>query len=256
MSEEQQMILRMVAEGKVTPDEGARLLEAIGRKHTHRSRRRSVRNRDKWFDSSLSDDPFQAESDRSPRSMPVPEDTGLAIHGHVGAFVLIGTDESDLRVSGAPRGQYDLRHLDDWISVRSRRPVGTLTVHMPRTISRLTVKSHVGQILVQNLSNGLHDCDIRSHTGSITVDTETLAAGRLNIRSHVGSIDLSIPRESAADITAHCRLGRVDTDLPMDIAERKLGYLQGTLNGGGADVRLRSHFGRILVREKEAGQAP
>jgi len=244
------MILEMVAEGKITPEEGARLLEAIGGKKTRGSRGRASHNWGEWFDNVFSGDPFQADSDRSPKSIPVSGETGLVVRSHVGSLVIVGTDEEELRVSGAPRGHYRLSRPDDDILIRTVHPTGTLTVHMPKTITGLTVKSHVGRILAQNLSNSLRECEIRSHTGNIAVDTQTLLTGRFSIRSHVGRIEFFMPRASAAHVSARCRLGGVDCSLPLDTTEREPGRIEGLLNGGGADIRLQSHMGQVYLGEK------
>jgi hypothetical protein len=45
-------------------------------------------------------------------------------------------------------------------------------------------------------------------------------------------------------------MGDIQTNLPLTMTERGSGYLKGTLNGGGADIRLATHTGGILI---EAG---
>lgn len=250
MSDEQRMILQMVSEGKITPDEGAKLLEAIGRKKTYTSGKQTANDWGGWFGTIFSGDPFQAEFDHSPKSIPVPEETALVVKSHVGSILITGTDEKDMRVSGAPRGAYRLTRSDDQIFIKTVLPVGTLTVHVPKTITGLAVKSHIGNIVAKGLSNTLYDCEIRTHTGQIEVDTETLVAGRFNIRSHLGKINFFIPAASAVYINARCRLGGVGTDLTMDEVVERQGHLKGSLNGGGADIRLHSHMGQIFIGQK------
>jgi hypothetical protein len=45
-------------------------------------------------------------------------------------------------------------------------------------------------------------------------------------------------------------MGDVDTELPLEIVEDGFGFLRGKLNGGGADVKLVTHMGQIVIGSK------
>lgn len=265
MSEEQTMILRMVSEGKITPDEGVELLDAIESGREERPRRRKRRN---WHGPHThtghpwkgrgwrgpyvhTRDPYRADSDASTRRVVVSEGSRLVVTSHVGSLVVTGSDDPDVRIAGVPRRSYRLTQDDRGVSVSATHPTGPLHIRVPREITELFLKSHVGEVTARNLSNGLRHCEIRTHTGQIQVDTETLLYGRYHIKSHVGQINVRLPAASACHIRARCHIGLLNTDLPLDLAANDQRHLDGTLNDGGAEMTIQSHAGRIFVGEKK-----
>ena len=70
------------------------------------------------------------------------------------------------------------------------------------------------------------------------------------IRSKMGKIEFYLPAESACDFSAATKMGDVDTELPLDIVKDGFGFLRGKLNGGGADVKLVTDMGQIVIGSK------
>ena len=67
---------------------------------------------------------------------------------------------------------------------------------------------------------------------------------------YVSKIEFHLPAESACDFSAATKMGDVDTELPLEIVEDGFGFLRGKLNGGGADVKLVTHMGQIVIGNK------
>jgi hypothetical protein len=250
MSEERMMILQMVAEGKIKPEEGVKLLDALESKKEPSPDSAEFEDWGSKFGVDFPDDPFKESFDTSPTTTPVSEGTRLIIKSHTGALTLIGTDEPEIKVSGVPRSQYKLTHRNGVVRLKTNWLGAALTIYIPRAITQLDVKSHVGEIAAKNLSNTLQEVDIRSHTGLIRVETEAITKGVFKIRSNMGKIEFHLPSESACDFSAATKMGDVDTELPLEIVEDGFGFLRGKLNGGGADVKLVTHMGQIVIRSK------
>jgi len=66
-----------------------------------------------------------------------------------------------------------------------------------------------------------------------------------------GTVTLYLDADVRADINAHASGGRVRTDLPISVrGEIQRSRIEGTLNGGGPLVTLRSSGGSVNIRER------
>ncbi len=92
---------------------------------------------------------------------------------------------------------------------------------------------------------------LEAHTGSGTLD---LAAGNLQegatLTSGSGDVNLRLARDTRADLHASTGSGSIHSDLPVtsqgDMGERHT--LNGTLNGGGANIRVTTGSGSIHLQ--------
>lgn len=281
MKEERMAILRMVAEGKINAEEAEMLLEALGgqektARQRGRARRKERRGRRGDFARGMEDfvqgmvhdvvgsthdavgrafesfekefDFFDQELDSTPQTIPVSPGTTLSIKSNSGALTLFGTDEPELKVSGALKRHYKIRRNEQAIEIKANRFGAALTVHVPRAVERLGVNTNLGEIIARNFGPELKEIGIRTHTGNIALEMGTVTDGRILLKSHTGVVKLMLSEQSACEIkasTAH--IGEIETELPLDITERGMGYLIGTLNGGGAKIRLATHTGEIFI---------
>lgn len=86
--------------------------------------------------------------------------------------------------------------------------------------------------------------------GSITAEVGRLSGpGPYRFETVNGGITLSLPAETGADIEARTLNGGISTDFPLTVQGR-FGprSLQGTIGGGGPEVRLRTTNGAIELR--------
>jgi len=255
MGNEQKIVLQMVAEGKITPDEGARILSVLsGQQSSSRAKARANRTGYRRHTSVSSEDPFGVEDRLSPKIVPLTEETSLLVKSHIASITIKGTDSSEVSVSGAPRSGYTLTQEKGQMQIKVSHPIGNMDLAIPKAVTKLAVISHTGRISAQ-LSSSLTECEVRTHTGHIILHAETLEAGRFIIRSHVGRIDLRIPLDSKLDVLARCHLGAIDTDLPLSEMTRRDRSLKGSLNGGGAKVEAHSHVGHIFLGTADGASA-
>ena len=96
---------------------------------------------------------------------------------------------------------------------------------------------------------------MRTHTGNIALETKAITQGKIWLKSHTGIVKLTLPDQSACTIQAAARhMGEIDADLPLENVEQGMGYLKGTLNGGGADIRLSTHTGDIFIKSASTSE--
>lgn len=70
----------------------------------------------------------------------------------------------------------------------------------------------------------------------------------LNIETTNGRIELTVPPALRANINAHTTNGSVHSDLPVTVAHSGRSSLQGTINGGGPELMLRTTNGSIAIK--------
>ena len=109
-----------------------------------------------------------------------------------------------------------------------------------------------GRIEVANCSGAV---DASTTNGGIEVELVSVLSGKdMRFETTNGRITLAVPANLAADINASTTNGSVRSDLPLTMDRSTRTSIRGTLNGGGADIRLRTTNGGIDIRA--AGRAP
>ncbi|MGH7740907.1 MAG: DUF4097 family beta strand repeat-containing protein [Candidatus Eiseniibacteriota bacterium] len=113
---------------------------------------------------------------------------------------------------------------------------------------RLTASSGDGRIQVSGRFDAL---DLSSGDGHITAEAArgSLISEGWDLDTSDGGITLRIPAELKANLSASTSDGGISVDVPVEVsgdwhAEH---HLHGTLNGGGAPLRLRSGDGSIRI---------
>lgn len=118
----------------------------------------------------------------------------------------------------------------------------------------IEVKSKTGDI---NLSNITGPVTASSVSGDVEIEFSELSqANPTSISLVSGFIDISIPGNSRANFNLGSVSGEVYTDLDIELEGRANssmsrlggGQINGTLNGGGVEVRLKSISGDIYLR--------
>ncbi len=258
MNEAQMSILRMLSEGKISPEDAERLLEAVdadgvGREGREgRGGRRQRPERSPW-DAETEDDFFKRAFNATPRQMAVGPETTVRVTNRMGSIHLVGTDGDTLRVEAAAPRSYEMAQNGQEIQVRSRGFGSALTVYVPVTVARLRADTDLGELQAKGLG-GIAEVQLLTHVGSVALelDENTGEGQRISVRSDVGSIAANVsPR-------AHCEI-RAITDQFGDVQNRATleaiaeggGQYHGRLNGGGADVRLATRIGAVMISDGE-----
>jgi hypothetical protein len=85
--------------------------------------------------------------------------------------------------------------------------------------------------------------------GSVRIQMTAIGADGVTLETTNGSIDLKLPGQTKATVSARCVNGGIDvSDLPFEkVGESSRRKLDGTINGGGAAIKLETVTGGIRV---------
>lgn len=122
---------------------------------------------------------------------------------------------------------------------------------------KIVVERVHGEIELETTNGGITAKDTggsvsaRTTNGSINVDLKEVTADEdMSFRTTNGSITLSMPGDMKANLSARTTNGSVQTDFPITIQGTfRKNRLDGEINGGGADIELKTTNGSIRIRE-------
>ena len=146
-----------------------------------------------------------------------------------------------------------------------RDDFGDVTLDQVKAAS-YDVESNSGTITVDGVKG-----PVRAHTGfgninirnaeDVTLDLDTnsgsidfsglLGEGPHTVHSDFGDIELNIPADSALNIDIETKFGRITSDIPITVTltgEITQGRQSGTINGGGAGIKVDTNSGNISIR--------
>jgi len=127
-----------------------------------------------------------------------------------------------------------------------------------------TVSGDIGAVRVQgsidaeSVSGGI---EMREVSGASGVNAKTLsgdvdylggleAKGRYSLKSHSGNVRMSLPADAAFSFDAETFSGDVDSDFKIEVSGKvSPREVHGTINGGGAEVRLSTFSGSIDLKK-------
>jgi hypothetical protein len=91
----------------------------------------------------------------------------------------------------------------------------------------------------------------KTMSGSVIYEGDIDSSGRYSLQVHSGRVEMSIPSGSAVDLEASVFSGSINTEFDV-VVSGKLDKknLRGTVNGGGADVMLKTFSGTIHLKKK------
>jgi putative adhesin len=105
-----------------------------------------------------------------------------------------------------------------------------------------------GGVTAKEISGAI---DAQTTNGGVSVDVASLSDS-VTLKTTNGAVALSLPEDAKADISANCTNGGISmSGLKMEMTDTSRRHVQGTLNGGGARVDLRTTNGGIRVRARE-----
>jgi hypothetical protein len=118
---------------------------------------------------------------------------------------------------------------------------------------KVTARSTNGGVKATDLSGAV---DARSTNGQVSVDLKTLGPDRIYLGTTNGGVLLTLPETAKADVTAGWTNGGFSiTGLKLDTSQEARRHIEGTINGGGTPIELRTTNGGIRVRSRTA-EAP
>lgn len=143
-------------------------------------------------------------------------------------------DFGDIELDQAIAGSYDLDSNS-----------GSITVDGVKN----NIKAHTdfGQIVIENAQ--AVTLDLKSNSGGIEF-SGSLGDGPHTIQSDFGGILLSIPADSKLNVDLKTDFGDISSDIPITVTlsgDSKQTQQTGTMNGGGAELTVRTNNGPIEI---------
>jgi DUF4097 and DUF4098 domain-containing protein YvlB len=91
----------------------------------------------------------------------------------------------------------------------------------------------------------------KTMSGSVIYMGEINPSGRYSLNAHSGKVEMTIPSNSAFDLSASTFSGSIKTDFKVmmsgTLSKKKI---SGSVNGGGADVNLKTFSGSVYLKKK------
>jgi DUF4097 and DUF4098 domain-containing protein YvlB len=124
------------------------------------------------------------------------------------------------------------------------------SVHVTDLRGKMNLETTNGKIDVVNCAGRL---DAETTNGSIHAELTAVDAGQpMSLETTNGRISVALPANVAASVDASTTNGSIHTDLPITTTRTGKSTLRGTLNGGGADLKLRTTNGSIEITKATA----
>jgi len=129
-----------------------------------------------------------------------------------------------------------------------------------KTVSgEITAKNIRGNVDAECISGdielrGISDATsvkVEALSGSVEYTGDILANGDYKIKSHSGPITLVIPAGSGFSLEAKTFSGEISSDFDIKISGKlSKKSIQGTINGGGAEIDLKTFSGNIYLKKR------
>lgn len=91
----------------------------------------------------------------------------------------------------------------------------------------------------------------KTMSGSTVYNGDISSSGRYSLEAHSGKVEMTIPSSSAFDLNASTFSGSIKTDFEVmmsgTLSKKKI---SGSVNGGGADVNLKTFSGSVYLKKK------
>jgi DUF4097 and DUF4098 domain-containing protein YvlB len=137
-------------------------------------------------------------------------------------------------------GDIVANNLDGAISLRTSG--GRIAVDGVR--GDVQAKTSGGDVFLMNV-----DGSIEGHTSGGNVRVSLVGPNRgITATTSGGNVELILPRNTSGDVTASTSGGNVKTDLPVTTTEVKESRLEGTLGGGGQQIKAHTSGGDVRLR--------
>jgi DUF4097 and DUF4098 domain-containing protein YvlB len=112
----------------------------------------------------------------------------------------------------------------------------------------LSTRTTNGRIRVSGASGTLNTS---TTNGSIDAQLVSVTGGKpMTFSTTNGAISLDVPQSIAADVDASTTNGTIHSDLPVTTRSVERNALSGAVNGGGAELRLKTTNGSITIRTR------
>jgi len=106
-----------------------------------------------------------------------------------------------------------------------------------------------GEIELLNVVDA-QEVKVKALSGDVLYTGDIKSNGRYYLQAHSGEVTLVIPGSSAFDIFAKSFSGGIDSEFDIMISGKFGKEIKGSVNGGGAEVEIKTFSGTIFLKKK------
>jgi hypothetical protein len=168
----------------------------------------------------------------------VPRRYGIRVHTGGGEIELAGTTGSaKLNTSG---GDIVAKNVDGTVELRTSGG----SIHADTIRGDVDADTSGGDVRLLNI-----DGKIRGNTSGGNVRCSLVGLNRgISATTSGGDIELTLPRATTGNLEASTSGGSITTDIPVTSTIHKEDRVDGTINGGGEQIKAHTSGGSISVR--------
>ena len=107
------------------------------------------------------------------------------------------------------------------------------------------VKTSGGKLTLENIKGGLTG---KTSAGTITAALADPVPGDVSLHTSAGSIEIAVPPKAGMNVDCKASMGNIRTEIPMLATRSDDDRLEGTLNGGGKALTLKTSVGSITIK--------
>lgn len=145
--------------------------------------------------------------------------------------LIVSTSGGDIDSDGGS-GKLEARTSGGAISVRN-------------FVGDTEVKTSGGKLTLENIKGSLTG---KTSAGAITASLVEPVPGDVSLHTSAGSIDIASPPKAGFTVDAKASMGNIRTEIPMLATRSDDDRLEGTLNGGGKSLSLKTSVGSITIK--------
>ena len=171
----------------------------------------------------------------------------------IGGTLKAATVSGDVTVNGAAKG-VDARTVSGDVTVSDvvgDAYLNTVSgdVKADRIAGSIEAETISGEAELMDVSQA-RALTIKVLSGNINYVGKLNKDGRYTFKSHSGDVNVTIPADSAFDLSSETFSGDITTDFKVAVSGRiSKKELNGTVNGGGAELNLKSFSGDIKLKK-------
>ncbi len=133
---------------------------------------------------------------------------------------------------------------------------GTLgNAHLKTTNGGVTLQEVSGNLVLESSNGAISvarsagSLKAETNNGGINAELMHVSGGDLSLETSNGAVSVRLPRDARFAVDAETSNGGVRSDFPVEGGKQGKRSLQGTINGGGAKLYIRTSNGGVHIRQ-------
>lgn len=169
-------------------------------------------------------------------------------------FLKVNSVSGDLILEGSGEGA-DCESVSGDIEIKEVKGDANLkTISGNITVGNITgsakAESVSGSIKLNNIEKA-KIVDVNTLSGDIDYTGDIGAEGSFTFKTHSGDLKINLPANAAFELEVKTFSGSIESDFEISLSGKFSGKeLRGTVNGGGADLEMKTFSGDVYLKKK------